>query len=74
MYDQGGETLKKNNQNGFYSLNGQPRTKLIEAVTELNHAAYEHTPTPASAVRPKQMNTELFDTWKRHSVRRKRGP
>jgi hypothetical protein len=73
MYDQGGETLKKNNQNGFYSLDGQPRTKLIEAVTKLNFSLYEHTPTPVSAERRNQMNKELFDKWELHSVRHRRG-
>ena len=27
MFDQGGNTLAKNNQNGFYSLDGKPRTE-----------------------------------------------
>ena len=48
MYDQGGNTLAKNNQNGFYSLSGEPREKLIDAVTHLNHSVYEHAADPAS--------------------------
>ncbi len=72
MYDQGGNTLAKNNQNGFYSLNGQPRKKLIEAVTELNRSVYEHATKPASPDQLKRLHAELFDKWKEHSIRRKR--
>lgn len=72
MYDQGGDTLEKNNQNGFYSLNGRPRTKLIEDVTQLNQSVYEHATEPASPEELKRPHTELFDKWKQYSVRRGR--
>ena len=71
MYDQGGETLKKNNQNGFYSLTGEPREKLIKAVTELNHKVYEHTPNPAAPEELKQLDEALFRKWDEHSVHRR---
>jgi hypothetical protein len=72
MYDQGGNTLAKNNQNGFYSLDGRPRKKLIEAVTELNRSVYEHATKPASPEELKRLHAELFGKWKEHTVRRGR--
>lgn len=72
MYDQGGNTLAKNNQNGFYSLYGQPRNKLIEAVTELNWSVYEHATIPASPEELKNLHKELFNKWKELKVRRGR--
>lgn len=73
MYDQGGETLKKNNQNGFYSLNGEPRENLIKTVTELNQAVYKHAPYPASPEELMELNSRLFNKWDELSVRRGRG-
>ncbi|TWT81579.1 hypothetical protein CA13_30320 [Planctomycetes bacterium CA13] len=72
MYDQGGNTLAKNNQNGFYSLDGKPREKLIEVVTELNGAVYKHAGDPASPEELEGLHTELFGKWKEHSIRRGR--
>ena len=72
MYDQGGNTLAKNNQNGFYSLDGQPREKLIKAVTQLNRTVYQHATKPASPEELEKLHTELFGKWKEHSVRRRR--
>jgi hypothetical protein len=72
MYDQGGDTLAKNNQNGFYSLDGKPREKLIEVATQLNRSVYEHATEPASPEELKRLHTELFDKWNEHSVRRGR--
>lgn len=72
MYDQGGNTLAKNNQNGFYSLDGKPREKLIEVVTELNGTVYQHATNPVSPVELGKLQAELFDKWKEHSVRRRR--
>ncbi|GAB5517583.1 MAG: hypothetical protein Rhob2KO_53080 [Rhodopirellula baltica] len=70
MYDQGGNTLAKNNQNGFYSLDGKPRENLIEVVTKLNGEVYEHASDPASPAELEELHTELFAKWKEHSVRR----
>lgn len=72
MYDQGGNTLAKNNQNGFFSLDGQPRAKLIETVTQLNRSVYEHSIKPASSMELKKLHVELFEKWKEHGVRRGR--
>lgn len=72
MYDQGGETLKKNNQNGFYSINGQPRENLIRSVTEINRAVYKHTLKPASEAELAKLHDRLFEKWDEHSIRRKR--
>ena len=69
MFDQGGETLKKGKQNGFYDLEGNPREGLIKAVTDINHAVYEHTPQPASAEELAQRKADLFATWDKYSVR-----
>ena len=71
MYDQGGETLKKNNQNGFFSITGQPRTKLIETVTRINHAVYEQAPYPATDEELAQLKDALFEKWDRYEVRRR---
>tara|TARA_R110002049_G_scaffold182485_2_gene350328 strand:- start:62899 stop:64350 length:1452 start_codon:yes stop_codon:yes gene_type:complete len=72
MYDQGGNTLAKNNQNGFYSLDGKPREKLIEVVTQLNGAVYEHATEPASPEELEMLRTELFDKWKENSIKNAR--
>ena len=62
----------KNNQNGFYSLDGKPREKLIEVVTELNGESTKHATKPASPEELEELHTELFGKWKEHSVRRRR--
>lgn len=72
MYDQGGETLKKNNQNGFYSLEGKPRKKLIKAVTQLNESVYEHTTNPATESELQKLHEQLFEQWEKHSIKKKR--
>ena len=66
MYDQGGATLKKNNQNGFYDIQGNPREKLIEAVTEINHAVYTHSPYPATPEELEVLDKTLYDTWQKY--------
>lgn len=71
MYDQGGETLKKNNQNGFFSLTGEPRTTLIDAVTTTNKRIYEYASQPADQSTLEDLDRELFETWDRHTVRRR---
>ena len=72
MYDQGGETLRKNNQNGFYSIEGEPRPNLIQTVTDINHSVYRHTLTPATPEELEQLNDQLFERWDQHQVRRRR--
>ena len=74
MFDQGGETLKKNNQNGFYSLDGEPRKSLIDTVTRLNGEVYLHASDPASDKQLEQLTTELFDRWQEHQIRKRRRP
>lgn len=71
MYDQGGETLKKNNQNGFFSLTGEPRTSLIDDVMETNKRIYELATQPAEKAELNDLDRELFETWDRHTVRRR---
>lgn len=70
MYDQGGNTLKKNNQNGFYDIMGNPRVKLIKAVTDINREVYTHTPTPATPEELKALDEKLYETWDKHLVGR----
>jgi hypothetical protein len=78
MYDQGGNTLKKNLQNGFYDLNGQPREDLIRTVTDINRAVYTHAASPAPDNELGQLRDELFELWDTHKVRHhrrnRRGP
>lgn len=73
MFDQGGETLKKDNQNGFYSIKGEPRPELIKSVTETNQAVYEHTTRPANPAQLKALHDQLFETWDKHTVTKPRG-
>jgi hypothetical protein len=66
MFDQGGATLKKNNHNGLYDIHGNPRVKLIQAITEMNHAVYAHSPHPATPDELKLLDIRLYDTWRRY--------
>lgn len=66
LFDQGGETLKKNNQNGIYDIHGNPRPKLIQAITEMNSQVYEHAPHPATPEELKVLDKKLYDTWSEH--------
>jgi hypothetical protein len=70
MYDNGGRSLERNEQSGFYSIDGQPREDLIKAVTELNHAVYEHASKPASPEELKRLKTGLFRKWDEHRSRK----
>ncbi len=72
LFDQGGETLKKNNQNGFYSIEGQPRTGLIGAVTKINRAVYQHAPNPVSPAELKKLDDELWAAWDKYTINPKR--
>lgn len=68
MFDQGGETLKKGNQNGFYDINGKPRENLIKTVTAINKAVYEHATKPGSPEEVDALHAKLFEVWDKHSV------
>ena len=68
MYDQGGNTLKKNNQNGYYDLQGNPREKLIADVTEINKEVYTHSLTPANPEELDALDKILYDTWAKYLV------
>lgn len=72
MYDQGGNTLAKNNQNGFYSLTGEPRQKLIDVMTKLNREVYQHATKPATPEPLDVLQKQLLGKWKEQSVRRGR--
>ena len=72
MFDQGGETLKKNNQNGFYSIDGTPRSGLIDAVTRINRAVYQHSTHPASPEELKKLDDALWAAWDKHTINPKR--
>ena len=71
MFDQGGNTLAKKNQNGFYTLDGQPRTKLIDMVTRTNASIYEHAANPASPEDLEELHKKLFALWHEYSVKRR---
>ncbi|TWU33247.1 hypothetical protein [Novipirellula artificiosorum] len=66
MFDQGGETLKKNNQNGIYDIHGNPRPKLLQAITDMNGQIYEHSPHPATPKELELLDIRLYDTWQKH--------
>jgi hypothetical protein len=66
MFDQGGATLKKNNQNGLHDIHGKPRVKLIQAITEMNQAVYKHAPHPASPEELEVLDKKLYDTWAKY--------
>ncbi len=72
MFDQGGNTLAKNNQNGFYDIHGKPRVDLIKMVTEINKAVYQHTTDPGSAAELEKLRLALFETWDKHSIKPRR--
>jgi hypothetical protein len=66
MYDQGGNTLKQNQQNGFYDIHGNPRENLIQAVTDINKAVYAHSPYPGTPGELQALKKALFDTWDKY--------
>lgn len=72
MYDQGGNTLEKNLQNGFIGLDGQPRESLIEAVTAINNEIYEHAQQPGTAKEMQALHDDLWGKWKQFAAKRKR--
>ena len=72
MFDQGGNTLAKGNQNGFYDLQGHPRPGLINQVTRLNHEVYEHATRPATPGQLEELKEALFSAWEKHSVKPER--
>ena len=69
LFDQGGNTLAKGNQNGFYSLTGEPRTPLIEAVTEINRQWVSQASEPADAAELKALEDTLWATWDQSLVK-----
>lgn len=72
MYDQGGNTLEKNLQNGFIGLDGQPRESLIKAVTQINGEIYQHACQPGTAEEMKELHDDLWGKWKQYAAKRKR--
>ena len=74
MFDQGGETLKKGMQNGFYSLEGVPRANLIHEVSQINRAIYQHASKPASPEELTILKDKLFALWAKHNASNRRQP
>lgn len=72
LFDQGGNTLAKGNQNGFYTLEGEPRPKLIEAVTQINHEWVAHATKPADETGLAELDSKLWETWTEHLVKPQR--
>ena len=66
MYDQGGDTLAKNNQNGLYDIEGNPREKLIESITGINQAVYTYASKPGSPEELQDLRNILFTTWDKY--------
>jgi len=71
MFDQGGNTLLKGNQNGFYDLEGNPRTRLIEQVTDINHQVYEHCTEPGTPAELEKLKAKLFAAWDKYRVKKR---
>lgn len=69
LFDQGGNTLAKGNQNGFYSLTGEPRTKLIESVVEVNERWIEEASEPADVAGLKELEKSLWAVWDENLVK-----
>ena len=69
MFDQGGNTLIKGNQNGFYSLEGEPRTKLIEAVTGINGQWVQEAAKPADEATLNALDAKLWEAWDQFLVK-----
>lgn len=70
MYDQGGNTLKKNNQNGLHDINGVPREKLIADITEINKQIYTLAAEPANPAELAELDKILYDTWAENATGR----
>lgn len=68
MYDNGGRSLQRGEQSGFYSIDGKPREDLIKAVTELNRSVYKEASKTASPDELKKLSTELFEKWDKHRL------
>jgi len=71
MYDQDGATLKKNNQNGYIDMQGNPRESLIAAVTQINGEVYAHAPHPGTPEEIRSLERTLFETWDKYKQTRK---
>jgi len=61
LYDQDGESLKKNQEAGYYDIEGNPREKLIKMVTEINREVCTHTPHPGTREEIGELERTLFD-------------
>ncbi|MFC2089358.1 hypothetical protein ACFLT1_01175 [Bacteroidota bacterium] len=68
MYDQGGEFFENwGIIEGFYDIEGSPREKLIQDVTEANKHIYEHATTHAISTKELMVyEDELFRLWEKH--------
>jgi hypothetical protein len=60
------DTYEKNNQNGYYDMQGMPRENLIKSVTDINRAVYTHTPHPGTAEELRALEQTLFETWDKY--------
>lgn len=70
MYDQDGETLKKNLQSGYFDMAGIPRQDLIDTVTQINREVYTHAPHPGTPEEIRELDRALFDLWERYEQKR----
>lgn len=66
LYDQDGESLKKNQEAGYYDIEGNPRENLIKMVTEINREVYTHTPHPGTREEIGELERTLFDFWDKY--------
>ena len=72
MYDQDGESLKKNKQGGYFDMAGRPRQNLIDMVTRINQEVYFHTPHPGTPEEIRNLEQALFGLWDKYKQKRNR--
>lgn len=72
LYDQDGESLKKNKQGGYFDMTGNPRQNLIDMVTQINREVYAHSPHPGTPEEIRELDRTLFHLWEKHSQKRNR--
>lgn len=70
LYDQDGNTLKKNLHNGFYDFQGRSRPGLIKQVTEVNQKVYQLAPRYGSKAEVEALHEKLFKTWEKYELKK----
>ena len=69
LYDQDGNTLKKNLHNGFYDFQGRSRPGLIQQVTDINAQVYKLAPKYGTKAEVEALHHKLFETWEKYELK-----